>query len=137
MAFMVGSSSLLIDKTRGDDQDLGRVGITHPQLNNPIVVPLQKWPLLNSNTVMDNIERVLNSEENLPLDAQMQITIGSIYPFYVIHHRIRVQEGPFLKGYDDGVVELWMSDPNATQILIIASGFIQDVSEHFVQQSKR
>jgi hypothetical protein len=25
-----------------------------------------------------NIERVLNSEENLPLDAQMQITIGSI-----------------------------------------------------------
>jgi hypothetical protein len=27
---------------------------------------------------MDNIERVINSEENLPLDAQMQITIGSI-----------------------------------------------------------
>jgi hypothetical protein len=43
-----------------------------------------------------------------------------------------VQEGPFLNGYDDGVVELWMSDPNATQILIIASGFIQDVFEHFV-----
>jgi len=27
---------------------------------------------------MDNIERVLNSDEKLPLDAQMQITIGSI-----------------------------------------------------------
>ena len=68
----------VLDKTRGDDQDLGLVGITHPQLNNPIVVPIQKWSLLNSNTVMDNIERVINSEENLPLDAQMQITIGSI-----------------------------------------------------------
>jgi hypothetical protein len=68
----------VLDKTRGDDQDLGLVGITHPQLNNPIVVPIHKWSLLNSNTVMDNIERVINSEENLPLDAQMQITIGSI-----------------------------------------------------------
>ena len=68
----------VLDKTRGDDQDLGLVGITHPQLNNPIVVPIQKWSLLNSNTVMDNIEMVINSEENLPLDAQMQITIGSI-----------------------------------------------------------
>ena len=68
----------VLDKTRGDDQDLGLVGITHPQLNNTIVVPIQKWSLLNSNTVMDNIERVINSEENLPLDAQMQITIGSI-----------------------------------------------------------
>jgi hypothetical protein len=68
----------VLDKTRGDDQDLGLVGITHPQLNIPIVVPIQKWSLLNSNTVMDNIERVINSEENLPLDAQMQITIGSI-----------------------------------------------------------
>jgi hypothetical protein len=37
-----------------------------------------------------------------------------------------------MNGYDDGVVELWMSDPNETQILIIASGFIQDVFEHFV-----
>lgn len=30
----------VLDKTRGDDQALGRVGITHPQLNSPIVVPL-------------------------------------------------------------------------------------------------
>jgi hypothetical protein len=30
----------VLDKTRGDDQDMGRVGIPHPQLNNPIVVHL-------------------------------------------------------------------------------------------------
>lgn len=68
----------VLDKARGDNNDLGRVIINHPGLSNAIVVPLQKWSYLNSDKVLENIKRVLNSDENLTLDNQMQVTIGNI-----------------------------------------------------------
>lgn len=85
----------VLAKARGKDTDLGRVIISHPELNNVIVVPLQKWSNLDSKTVMENIERVLNSEENLPLNDQMQVTIGNIsVPTGSGRHHITRLSGP-------------------------------------------
>lgn len=68
----------VLNRARGKSNDLGRVIINHPELNNSIVVPLDKWPNINSQRVMEAVENVLNSEENLPLDTAMQVTIGKI-----------------------------------------------------------
>lgn len=68
----------VLTRVKGGDQDLGRVVLKHPELNHPVVVPLDKWSHINSDTVMDAIERVLNSEENLPLDEHMEVVIGNI-----------------------------------------------------------
>ncbi|VDI57140.1 Hypothetical predicted protein [Mytilus galloprovincialis] len=68
----------VLGRARGNDYDLGRVIISHPELNNSIVVPLDNWSNINSQRVMDAVENVLNSDENLPLDTAMQVTIGSI-----------------------------------------------------------
>uniref|UniRef100_K1PT52 Uncharacterized protein n=1 Tax=Magallana gigas TaxID=29159 RepID=K1PT52_MAGGI len=45
----------VLSQARGHDADLGRVVLSHPNLNNPIVVPLQSWEKLNANTVMSEI----------------------------------------------------------------------------------
>ena len=70
----------VLDQARGDlaGNDLGRVVIQHDTLNNPIVVPLRPWDDLNANTVMETIEKVLNSHENLSIDDSFDITVGSI-----------------------------------------------------------
>ncbi|CAC5421906.1 unnamed protein product [Mytilus coruscus] len=68
----------VLNRAKGKNNDLGRVIIAHPELNNSIVVPLDKWPNINSQRVMEAVENVLNSEENLPLDTAMEVTIGSI-----------------------------------------------------------
>ena len=47
-------------------------------INNSIVVPLDSWSNINSQKVMEAVENVLNSDENLPLDTAMQVTIGNI-----------------------------------------------------------
>lgn len=36
---------------RGHNADLGRVVLNHPDLINPIVVPLQSWENINADTV--------------------------------------------------------------------------------------
>ena len=56
----------VLQEARGDlaGNDLGRVVIQHDGLHDPIVVPLQPWDQLDSNKVMDTIEKVLNSHQN-------------------------------------------------------------------------
>lgn len=80
---ILGEISTMFDdvlhKAKGNNEsDMGRVIITHPELNNSIVVPLDTWSNINSNRIMQAVENVLNSEENLPLDTGMEIIIGNI-----------------------------------------------------------
>ncbi|KAK3105356.1 hypothetical protein FSP39_023301 [Pinctada imbricata] len=68
----------VLSQARGHDADLGRVVLSHPDLNNSIVVPLQSWEKLNADTVMSEITKVLNSNETIPVDEHLLVTIGSI-----------------------------------------------------------
>lgn len=68
----------VLSQARGHDADLGRVVISHPNLNNPIVVPLQSWQNLNADRVMSEITKVLNSNETLSVDENLLVTVGTI-----------------------------------------------------------
>ena len=70
----------ILDEARGDllGNDLGRVVIHHDGLQDPIVVPLQPWDGLNVDVVMGQIEKVLNSHQELALNESFEITIGTI-----------------------------------------------------------
>ena len=70
----------VLQEARGDlaGNDLGRVVIRHDGLQDPIVVPLQPWDQLDFNKVMDTIEKVLNSHQNLAVDESMDITVGIV-----------------------------------------------------------
>lgn len=68
----------VLSQARGSDADLGRVVVSHPNLNNAIVVPLQSWENLNSDTVMSEITKVLNSNENITVNDHLLVTVGSI-----------------------------------------------------------
>ena len=70
----------VLDQARGDlaGNNLGRVVIQHDALSNPIVVLLRPLDDLNANTVMETIEKILNSHENLSIDDSFDITVGSI-----------------------------------------------------------
>ena len=68
----------VLSQARGHDADLGRVVVSHPNLNNPIVVPLQSWQNLHADTVMSEITKVLNSNETIPVDEHLLVTVGSI-----------------------------------------------------------
>ena len=56
--------------------DLGRVVIQHDGLHDPIVIPLQPWDQLNSDVVMETIEEVLNSNQDLSVDESMDTAVG-------------------------------------------------------------
>ncbi|WP_230209704.1 hypothetical protein, partial [Solemya velum gill symbiont] len=60
------------------DNDLGRVVIHHPALQNPIVVQLLRLELLDAETVMATIEKVLQSHESLTVDSAFEIDVGLI-----------------------------------------------------------
>ena len=68
----------VLQEARGDlaGNDLGCVVIQHDGLHDPIFVPLQPWDQLGSNKVMDTIEKVLNSHQNLAVDESMDIAVG-------------------------------------------------------------
>ena len=70
----------ILDEARGDlmGNDLGRVVIHHDGLQDPIVVPLQPWDRLNVDVVMGQIEKVLNSHQELAMNESFEITIGTI-----------------------------------------------------------
>ena len=70
----------ILDEARGDlaGNDLGRVVIHHDGLQNPIVVPLEPWDRLNVDVVMGQIEKVLNSHQELAMNESFEINIGSI-----------------------------------------------------------
>lgn len=65
------------DNVRGNPNDFGRV-VVHGVHKNPIVVPLQTWDKLDSETVLDGITNVLNSNEELVVDDSLEISVGSI-----------------------------------------------------------
>lgn len=68
----------VLSQARGHEANLGRVVLSHPNLNNPIVVPLQSWDNLNADTVISEITKVLNSNETIPVDEHLLVTVGSI-----------------------------------------------------------
>lgn len=72
----------VLSQARGHNVDLGRVVLNHPNLNpnlnNSIVVPLQSWETLNADTVISEITKVLNSNETIPVDKHLLVTVGSI-----------------------------------------------------------
>lgn len=68
----------VLNNMRGKPSDLGRVVVHHGSLKNPIVVPLQPWEKLDSQTVLDGITKVLNSNEELIVDDSLEINVGSV-----------------------------------------------------------
>jgi hypothetical protein len=69
-----------LEEARGNlaGNDFGRVVIHHQGLHDPIIVPLQAWDQLTADKVMEIIEKVLNSNQNLSIDESIYISIGSI-----------------------------------------------------------
>lgn len=53
---------------RGHNADLGCMVLNHPDLINPIVVPLQSWENINADTVLNEVTKVLNSNENIKVN---------------------------------------------------------------------
>ena len=70
----------VLQEARGDlaGNDLGRVVIQHDGLHDPIIKPLQPWDQFDSSKVMDTIEKVLNSHQNLAVEKSMDITVGIV-----------------------------------------------------------
>ena len=70
----------ILQEARGDQvgNNLGRVVIHHDGLHNPILVPLRPWDHLNVDVVMEHIEKVLNSHQELFVNDSFEITIGAI-----------------------------------------------------------
>ena len=70
----------ILDEARGNlkGNDLGRVVIHHDGVQDPIVVPLQPWDGLNVDVVNGQIEKVLNSHQELAMNKSFEITIGTI-----------------------------------------------------------
>ena len=58
--------------------DLGRVVIHHRGLNNPIVIPLIALERLDADHIMQQVQRALNSNENLALDESFRVDVGVI-----------------------------------------------------------
>ena len=58
------------------EQDLARIYINHPSLHKPSIVPPMPLEELNAQSIMDQIDNVLQSDETLPLDEQFQIHLG-------------------------------------------------------------
>ena len=59
-------------------KDLGHVVIHHDGLQDPIDVPLQTWDRLNVDPMMVQIEKVLNSHQELAMNESFEITIRTI-----------------------------------------------------------
>lgn len=70
----------VLDSVREGSQDnsLARVVIDHKGLSDPIIVPLQKLDDMNASTVMDEIGKVLQSNDELPVDDSFSVTVGRI-----------------------------------------------------------
>lgn len=86
----------LLDQVRGDlaGNDLGRVIIHHDGLQDAIVVPLRNWDRLNVDVVMEHVEKVLNSRQELAVNDSFEITIGTIdLPKGGVRRRITCLQG--------------------------------------------
>lgn len=67
----------LFSQARGKDADLGIVVLSHPSLKNPhcTAIILGNFECRRQ---MSEITKVLNSNESLPIDENLLVTIGSI-----------------------------------------------------------
>lgn len=72
--------NILNETARGLDPflDLGRVIIHHMGLYNPVYVPLRPLKDLTGKSVMENLQNVLTSHENLSLDNSFYLNVGFI-----------------------------------------------------------
>ena len=68
----------VLNNVRGNPNDLGRAVVRHGGLKIPIVIPLQPWDKLDSQTILDGITKVLNSNEELIVDDSLEVSVGSI-----------------------------------------------------------
>ena len=60
------------------DGDLVRIYMNHPDLHVPIMVPTRKIEYFQAEDIMAEIEKVLQSEEELKLDEHFEIHVGTI-----------------------------------------------------------
>jgi len=58
--------------------DLGRIVIHHDALMNPVYVSLSPLDKLTGNDVMEYLQNVLNSHEDLPLDQSFRLDVGTM-----------------------------------------------------------
>lgn len=58
---------------------LARIQIDHSSLMRAILVPLQPLHDLDANQIMGNVERVLQSNENLALDTKFKMNVGLVH----------------------------------------------------------
>ena len=65
-------------RKESDENSLARVIIEHNDLNDPIVVPLQELNSMDSSSVLDEIVKVLQSNESLSVDQSCKAIVGSI-----------------------------------------------------------
>ena len=63
---------------RQSPQDFGRVYINHPNLQRAIIVRPAPLEHLSAKKIMDKIAHVLQSEENIPLDENLDINIATV-----------------------------------------------------------
>ncbi|XP_069109808.1 uncharacterized protein [Argopecten irradians] len=60
------------------DSDLGRVIIHHDNLSNPIYVPLRPLRDLNGEYVMEHLQNVLNSHQDMPINQSFRLDVGTM-----------------------------------------------------------
>ena len=58
--------------------DLCRVVVHHPSLTNPIYVPLQKVDHVSGQDVLQHVENVLNSHQNLEMTENFSVDVGTM-----------------------------------------------------------
>ena len=58
------------------EEAVGRVHINHPDLHKPIIVPPQPLEKLNPEAVMDAVQNVLQSKENLNVAEGFEVNLG-------------------------------------------------------------
>ena len=58
--------------------DLGRIYITHPELNTPITVSPRRWHKIDAQTILQKIEHVLTSKNALRVTDGFEIHVGSV-----------------------------------------------------------
>ena len=58
--------------------DLVRLYLSHPELHVPITVPPRQWSEISAEDLLQKLESVLTSKENLKVDEGFELHIGSI-----------------------------------------------------------
>ena len=70
-------NDLLVDlRNELQNGDLVRLYLNHPVLHTPIVIPARPVEDLTVEDIMTDVEKVLQSEEELKLDNQFEIHVG-------------------------------------------------------------